>query len=216
MAATATKLKEPSTTQSKPHETRFVWRPGVKKFNNEVKRAFLDEFLESGLLHASAHKVGVTGATVLAAAREDEAFGEAYLVAKEVGTDKTLVHEARRRALEGTDKPIVGGKNKDEIVAYEKVYSDRLHELLLKAYRREEFGDQLKSQVSVTGGVLALNAQPMQSTDWERVVTKTGEIIEGSAKEILAISAPASGQSVEQTAAPADPAKRKPGRSRKA
>ena len=162
----------------------FVWRPGVKKFDEATKRAFLDEYVKSGLLYAAAEAVGVSGFTVLEAVKEDEGFAAAYHQAKELCTDTTLVHEARRRALQGISKPIVGGKNKDEIVAYEQVYSDRLHELLLKAYRREEFGDQLKSQVSVTGGVLALSAQPMASTDWERVVTKSGEIIEGSARQV--------------------------------
>lgn len=40
--------------------------------------------------------------------------------------------EAQRRAVNGVIAPIIGGRNKDEIIAHEIKYSDRLLELFLK------------------------------------------------------------------------------------
>lgn len=178
--------KNPDQRGGQPEKTvkPFVWRPQVR-FTHELKIRFLEEFVKSGLMYEAAEKVGVSGRTVIEHAREDEEFGAAYEEAKQLGTDTTLVKQARRRALEGTDKPLIGGKNKDEIVAYEKVYSDRLHELLLKAYRPDEYRENSKGSVNITGGVLTLTAQPMQSTDWERTVDRQGNIIEGTVVQAI-------------------------------
>lgn len=43
-----------------------------------------------------------------------------------------FVNEARRRAIDGVPEPIIGGKNRDEIVAEVQKYSDRLLECFLK------------------------------------------------------------------------------------
>jgi len=173
----------PGAKQAVDKTKVFVWR-GQKKFTNDLKVQFLEEFVRSGLMYEAAEKVGVTGATIMSHAKEDEAFGAAYEEAKQLCIDTTLVKEARRRALEGTDKPLIGGRNKDEIIAYEKIYDSRLHELLLKASRPEEYRENAKAGINITGGVLALSAQPMQSSDWERTIDRSGNIIEGSAIDV--------------------------------
>lgn len=44
---------------------------------------------------------------------------------------------ARQRAVDGVQKPIIGGQYRDEIVCYETVYSDKLLELFLKRFDPE-------------------------------------------------------------------------------
>lgn len=202
-------VKDLNKRGGQPPDTKktFVWRPGARKFTQDVKIRFLEEFVSSGLMYEAAEKVGVTGFTVLEHVKEDEGFASAYEEAKQLCIDKTLVREARRRALEGTDKPIVGGKDKDQIVAYEKVYSDRLHELLLKAERPEQYRENSKGNINISGGVLTLTAQPMQSTDWERTVDRQGNIIEGSVIPTIDLST-GQPEAIDVTPAPAaqDPA----------
>lgn len=47
---------------------------------------------------------------------------------------QTLYNAAYQRAVHGYERPIVGGRNKDEIVAHERVYSDSLLAMLLKRH----------------------------------------------------------------------------------
>lgn len=61
-----------------------------------------------------------------------------------------IVEEAHRRAVIGVEKPIIGGRNRDEIVAKEVVHSDRLMELFLKRGKSEDFRD--KQEVTLNQG----------------------------------------------------------------
>lgn len=63
-----------------------------------------------------------------------------------------FIREAQTRALEGYEKPIIGGRNRDEVVATERVVSDRLLELFLKRGPHEERFTE-KQELTVSGGV---------------------------------------------------------------
>ena len=61
-----------------------------------------------------------------------------------------LREAARKRAVEGTLRPILGGKDRDKVVAHEVIYSDRLLELELK---RHDPGYRDHRVVEQTGSV---------------------------------------------------------------
>lgn len=140
----------------------------VVEFTLERKEQFLALFRENGLLYLSCEKVGVSERTVQDHRKQDPAFGEAYEAAKQTWIDDVLVREALRRATKGTQKPIVGGKFKDEIVAHEQVYSDQLMSLMLKS-KRGEFreGAGAGEGGGSGGGVLLVPTAPMSMEDWE-------------------------------------------------
>lgn len=81
---------------------------------------------------------GIARRTIFNLKDRDPDFAAACDEAYEAGTDK-LEDEARRRAFEGTDRPIFqGGK----LVGHERQYSDRLLELQLKARRPDKYREQ--------------------------------------------------------------------------
>lgn len=147
--------------------TELKYRKPSVFFTEELKQVFLDHYRENGLVYLSAELTGVASTTVNDAVRADPIFAEAFREAKQANTDM-LVAEAKRRAYQGVDEPIVGGKDRDEIVTYKRVYSDRLLELLLRA-NREEFRNKDKVDDGGTqqGGVLVMPSRPLSIDEWE-------------------------------------------------
>lgn len=140
-------------------------KPPVE-FTPERKAMFLEHFRKHGLQWLAAEYAGVRPETVQDHKRKDEVFAELYEAAKEAQTDD-MIREAQRRAVEGVDEPIIGGKFKDEVVTTVKRYSDRLLETLLRS-RREEFRNNAKIDASVSGGVLVLPSSNPTIDDWEK------------------------------------------------
>lgn len=83
--------------------------------------------------------------------RDDPDFRARYDAAIAAGT-AVLEAEAVRRAVEGVDRPLIGGRFKDEVVAYERVYSDNLLTFLLRARKPDTYKDRVASEVSGPGG----------------------------------------------------------------
>lgn len=142
-------------------------KPPVE-FTAARKEQFLELYRKNGLLYLSAEIVGVHERTVQDHVKQDPVFGEAYESAKQAWIDEVLVQEAVRRATKGNQRPIVGGKDRDEIVAHEMVYSDQLMALMLRS-RRGEFRDGVNGGEGggSGGGVLLVPTAPMTMDDWE-------------------------------------------------
>jgi hypothetical protein len=87
----------------------------------------------------------------------------------------TFILEAQRRAVEGYEVPIIGGRNRDEVVAKERRFSDRLLELFLKRGKDDSFRD--KQELTVNGG-LDLKAEMDLSTLSQRARVKLRELLE--------------------------------------
>ncbi|KAF0235070.1 MAG: hypothetical protein FD177_229 [Desulfovibrionaceae bacterium] len=79
--------------------------------------------------------------------REDAAFAARWAEAEEIATD-ALEAEARRRALEGVEKPVF---YQGEECGSIREFSDTLMVILLKAHRPEKFKD--RSSVEQSGEV---------------------------------------------------------------
>lgn len=144
-------------------------KPNVE-FTMERRMRYLWELRRTGLKYKSAQVAGVSPATVLRLRKEDKDFDAAVRVAKDLFVDEVLVAAARQRAVEGVERPIIGGKDRDQIVATEQVYSDSLLALLLKSQRGEEFrepkgGDA--GRYNQDGGVVVIPAAPATPEEWE-------------------------------------------------
>lgn len=104
------------------------------------KRAFLAAFAEVGTLTRAAEIVGMDRNTHyywLADEKEGELYRELFEDAKKQAADR-LEQEARRRAVEGTQKPVFQGGKQVGVV---QEYSDTLLIFLMKGAMPEKYRD---------------------------------------------------------------------------
>ena len=103
---------------------------------------FLRALALSGNVTRAAREAGVKRGAMLALEAADPAFAARMREACDEAID-LLEAEARRRALDGVEEPIIRGgeflRQDDGSIAVIRRYSDRLLELLLKAHRPEIF-----------------------------------------------------------------------------
>ncbi len=137
---------------------------GPWKFDDIRKAKFLEHYALSGQLTNSAAKVGVSRYWIYCCRKKDKAFALAVEEAKLIYCD-ILEEEIHRRAVKGVKTPIIGGRNRDEVVVWVQKYSDSL--LALKAKRhipeyREKF---IAADEGTGGGVLVVERKPSES-DW--------------------------------------------------
>ena len=103
-----------------------------------AKARFLRAFRDYGIVGAAAAKAKCGRRTVYQWLERDPKFKALYLEAYEDAVDM-LETEARRRGVEGTDRPVYqGGKR----VGYEREYSDSLLILLLKGKKPDTYRDR--------------------------------------------------------------------------
>lgn len=125
------------------------WSNGQRKlkFGPEHIHKYLEVLAATGLYIRGAEAVGCA-ATEIKSLRQDipefqAACDEAFERYRSI-----FIQEAQRRAVEGYEIPIIGGRNRDQIVAKETRYSDRLMELFLKRSQDGAFTDRQEVQVS--------------------------------------------------------------------
>lgn len=149
------------------------YRAPRRPFTYDVRVRYLHELRKYGRPAWAAEALGVTSRAVAKAKAEDPDFAEACECALAAFYDAVYVAAAQRRAVDGIERPIIGGRNRDEIVAYEKVYSDSLLALLLKAHV-PEFRAVDSPKVSTGnnynfagGGVLVVGSPQAEPAEWE-------------------------------------------------
>jgi hypothetical protein len=161
----ATRQKGRRPPGAKPRE---LLKPAGKPFTAERKMKYVELLEATGLKYVSADAVGVDQATVREHAKVDPVFAQACETAQQIWIERNLITESVRRAMNGVDKPIIGGKFKDEIVATERVYSDGLMTVLLKALRPEfRDGPAAVATAGVNAGVMVIPAAPATMGDWQ-------------------------------------------------
>lgn len=96
--------------------------------------------------------------------RTDEVFAAAWDEALETAID-AMELEARRRAVEGVEKPLLGrvGKDQDGIITVVREYSDQLMVLLLKAHRPEKYRERTDVRHSGKLDITTLSDDELQS-----------------------------------------------------
>lgn len=138
---------------------------GSYRFDEDARTRFLLNYMTSGKVYESARAAGVSEETVRHYAKHNiEGFGDLYDEAKGLFREK-IESEIQRRAIEGVDEPIIGGKDRDEVVTYVKRYSDRLLELLAKRHI-PEYRDKQQLDVNVSGGVMIVPGRAMTQESW--------------------------------------------------
>lgn len=138
-----------------------------------LKKAFLADFARTGNVTESCENVGVNRSTVYVWQEKDDQFVAGWREAEIQATER-LESEARRRAVDGTQKPVYQG---GQLVGYITEKSDTLLIFLLKAHAPEKYRDN----VSVTVQVKA---------EAERIAAKLGK----TAEEVLALAGVATGR----------------------
>jgi hypothetical protein len=108
---------------------------------------FLAELAKSPNVSAAARAAGIGRKAAYAYRNADPDFASDWDDALEQSTD-SLVGEAYRRAHEGTERPVY---YKGAECGTVREYSDSLAVFLLKAHRREVYGDTSKVQAEHTG-----------------------------------------------------------------
>jgi hypothetical protein len=106
---------------------------------------FLSALRRSPNVSAAARAAGVTRQAVYLYRESDPDFARAWDDALAESTDH-LVGEAYRRAFEGTDEPVF---YKGEECGTVRKYSDTLTCFLLKAHRRDVYGDKVTQEVTM-------------------------------------------------------------------
>lgn len=141
-------------------------------FCDELWEGYIDALKRSGSYSAAAAAVNVARAAMVRYRQENPEFQDLCDDALEAYKDN-IVAAAHTRAVDGFDRPIIGGRNRDEIVATERVYSDGLMRMFL-VRADETFKD--KREVTVNG-----NVGVRQMFDWstlsKRARTKLRELI---------------------------------------
>jgi len=154
------------------------------EFTEERKQRYIDYVREHGVYYLAAAHAGVTPETAIIHRKTDKEFGARVDEAKEQHTDM-LVEAATARAVKGVRKPIVGGQFKDEIVAYEQVYSDGLMQTLLKS-KRAEYGAQGVEAIGGGvgngggGGILIVPYAPHSIVEWVELYGEAAKGMTGS------------------------------------
>ena len=128
---------------------------GQPKFTKEMQIAFLKEFRRHGRITTAAMMAGTTRQTVESYKKNDPNFSRAMETAEELYKDE-LFTEAHRRAVHGTLEPLIGGKDKDIVVAKVRKFSDTL---LMAHMKKLDPGFKDKLEVESTNVNTNLNAE---------------------------------------------------------
>jgi terminase small subunit-like protein len=131
--------------------------PPTGRLTTARRKSLALDLLSQG--HTLAHVrdvLGINRVTVFRWRKDDPSFAQAYSDAMEAGTD-AIEQEARRRAVEGYDRPVFQG---GELVGFERVYSDMLATLLLRGRRRPEVYRDTISRGPCTPSIIIHGAPP--------------------------------------------------------
>lgn len=144
-------------------------KPPVE-FTVERKLQYIEALKATGRFYTSALRVGIDESTAVEHRRQDPEFKRLCDEAKQTWIDEVLVAEATRRAIEGVEEPIIGGRYKDEIITHVRRYSDGLLTFLARAARPEfrDGADAAAGGGSGSASIMFIPASaPETIDDWE-------------------------------------------------
>lgn len=116
------------------------------RWTTTARQAFLEALQKTGNVSEAARRVNLSRRHAYKLKQDDPDFRQAWQDALDAAVD-TLEMEARRRAIEGYEKPIFYQGKK---IGVERKYSDGLLTFLLRAHRpsvyREDLGDKSSTE----------------------------------------------------------------------
>jgi hypothetical protein len=125
------------------------------RFTPTAREKFLASLASTGNVSASAEAISMSRRQLYTHRNQDAFFAELWDEAEAIAAD-ALEAEARRRAVEGVEKPLVSAgrlvKDDDGQPIRVREYSDSLLALLLKARNAPVFGDRQKIEHLGAGG----------------------------------------------------------------
>lgn len=119
-----------------------------KFLRHKKKNAFLAAYALCGNITKAAECATIPRMTHYDWLKSDEAYAAAFEEAKQEACDH-LEAEARRRAVEGTEKPVF---YKGEECGTIREYSDTLLMFLMKGAMPEKYKDRVQSEITGQGG----------------------------------------------------------------
>jgi len=148
-----------------------TWRTRLQaakiKFDDAAKDRYLTVLAQTGFKSRACMAAGVTRQTVAQHAENDPEFAEAMEEALDKYQARFMEHWDEL-VYEGVEEPIIGGKDRDEVIAHKRVYPINL--IAMEA-RRVEPGFKERSEVDIKGGggvlVVPANAAP---DEWAKIV----------------------------------------------
>lgn len=117
-------------------------------FEEEEQKEYLHALERCGQYIRAADACGLNCQEVEKYRKAHPEYNELCSLALKVFRE-VIIEEARRRACDGIDRVVVGGRNRDQILTTEKHFSDRLLELFLKRSNDGSFSD--KQEIKVDG-----------------------------------------------------------------
>lgn len=161
-------------------------RKPMVSFTSERKQQYLDLFRAhpdfKGCKGLCAEAVGISMTTLYDHLKRDQEFAEAFEDALQAFIDENMFGPALKRARDGVEKPIIGGRYKDEVVATERVYSDSLMLAMLRAHR-PEFKEKSDSAGGGSwgavgqSGVMVIPSAPSTAAEWQ---ARFGDLAKGT------------------------------------
>lgn len=117
------------------------------RWTRQAREKFLNRLRRTGNVSAAARAVGLSRSRAYEIRQRDAAFAAAWDDAEQEAVD-LLESEARRRAAEGVEQPLVSGgrlvRGDDGKVVTVRRYNDRLLEFLLRAHRPDKFKTEVE------------------------------------------------------------------------
>lgn len=164
-------------TSKKPQKKRDPY-----VFTVKLQAEFCKHLAILGRFTHAARAVGVGNNTVRFHEKNNPDFNEKVIDAQQEYRDR-IAAEVYRRAVEGWDEPIIGGKDKDKVVCLVRKYSDRLLEMEAK---RVDPGYREKQTLNVgqQGGVIVINASPVDADEWRDKYNKQVVDVSSSARTV--------------------------------
>lgn len=145
-------------------------RRNFYNFSDLKKKIFLETYEATGNISRSADLAGISNGTHYRWLKEDPEYAAMFEEAHARACD-ALEAEARRRAVEGTERPVF---YKGRIVGYIREYSDRLLELLLKAKKPHEYKERTATEISGPGGgpIEVRNYEQLSDDELDRLLAE--------------------------------------------
>lgn len=135
------------------------------KFDDDAMGRFLTNYMMNGQIHSSCQAAGISEECFRQYIKHNHNnFRTMFEEAKGLFRDM-IEAEVQRRAIHGIDEPIIGGKDRDQVVTVIKRYSDRLLEFYAKRHI-PEYREHQQLDVSVSGGVMVVPGRPKDQVDW--------------------------------------------------
>lgn len=143
-------------------------------FTPELKEEYLALYRQMGFKYLCGEMVGVHPRTIDHHVKSDPEFAERSKEAKRLFIEENYVKPARQFAFEGVQEPIIGGKERDQIVAYKKNIATNLTAMFLKqadqSFRdgSERVDEDDAPQAGATGDVQGFVApsKALDTDDW--------------------------------------------------